>query len=176
MNFRAFYRVTLLACIGFIIPKTCFAVNIDVLKVSYVYKIIAFTQWPEESFNADHQAFNICVAWDNFIDEARLLLKEKHVKGRPIKIEKIKHSLDLSGCHIAFVSNTEKNYRKWQMLTDSTAPVLTISDREDFASNNGMIGLVIHENRLGFEINWTLIKSKQISVKSQLLDMAVKLY
>lgn len=164
------------AILGFGLSKPCFAVNQDALKVSYIFKFLSFVQWPKQTFNSDKQAIKICLAWDNYFDNARDLLKQQTIRNRAIIVEKISTTKNVDSCQILFFSASEKYPKNLLTKLQSTLPILTISDQQDFAANGGMIGLLIDNNRLVFEIDWTQIKSKHILIGSRLLNMAKKVF
>jgi hypothetical protein len=54
------------------------------------------------------------------------------------------------------------------------APVLTVSETNDFIDSGGMIALVRNRDRIRWEINRSSAESAGLRLSAQLLSMAVK--
>jgi hypothetical protein len=82
--------------------------------------------------------------------------------------------MDLSSCHLLFISASEKsNFRKIIAgLRD--ASVLTVADSENFLSSGGMINLVQTGGKIRWMINRTAADRAGLRFSSQLLSIAVK--
>jgi hypothetical protein len=103
-------------------------------------------------------------------------IEDKQVKGRHLKIELYPSGLlsseAIAGCHILFISESEKN-RLRSILTElKQSPVLTVSDIENFAQHGGMIALVKAQQQVRFEINPIALRHAGLAISSKLLELA----
>ena len=78
---------------------------------------------------------------------------------------------DLKGCHLVFISKSEKAH-----LTDifdslGSASVVTVSETENFARRGGIINFYLDGNKVRFEINADAAQRKGIKISSQLLKL-----
>lgn len=82
------------------------------------------------------------------------------------------HGALLARCDLLFFSNSEAGaYEKLLTLTRQSHAV-TISDIADFAGNGGMIGFVVDNKRIRFDINLESVDREKIKIRSQLLELA----
>jgi hypothetical protein len=123
------------------------AMEEDTIKAVYTYQFGKFTEWPTTKLTNSEATLNLCILGKNpFRRSALDAIENKQVRGRHLKIELYQSGLlsseAIAGCHILFISESEKN-RLHSIFTElREAPVLTVSDIENFAQHGGMIALV----------------------------------
>jgi hypothetical protein len=78
----------------------------------------------------------------------------------------------LRGSHLVFFNRSAGRVQP-QVLTDlATAPVLTVSDNEDFTSQGGMLGLLRSDRRIVFQANPSAIRGAGLLVSAKVLKLA----
>jgi YfiR/HmsC-like len=149
----------------------------DTIKAVYTYQIGKFTEWPASKFVHSDGTLNFCILGTNpFRTSALDAIENKQVRGRDLKIEIYPSGLlsneAIAGCHILFISESEKN-RLSTILTElHHSPVLTVSDIENFAQQGGMIALVKAQEQVHFEINSDALRRAGLTISSKLLELA----
>ena len=73
---------------------------------------------------------------------------------------------------MVYIHNTDNKTTKIILDKLSGLPVLTISDRGQFAEQGGSVGLYRSGNRIRFAINTTSLKNSKLEVSSKLLSLA----
>jgi len=114
----------------------------------------------------------ICVFGEDPFGSSLNALADKIVRGSKITIKRIQQTLQLNGCHMLFVSTSEKQTLVSILHTINNLPILAVSDMDRFAQQGGMINLVTINNKIHFEINTKAAKQGQLQISAQLLELA----
>lgn len=142
------------------------------LKAAFLYNFAVFTEWPEQT----PAGMNVCVLGTDPFGSALDHLKSKQVRSVPVVVQRITGTENIRGCHVLFISASERE-RLTQILDAArTLPVLTVADMKDAASNGVMIGLVMQEQRVTFEINVMSARAARLSISSKLIKLARNVY
>jgi hypothetical protein len=70
------------------------------------------------------------------------------------------------------VSDSEKEHLTQVINTVKDAPILTVGELPGFAPHGGIIGFVMEEGRVRFEINPKAAKRAGLTLSSKLLSLA----
>lgn len=141
----------------------------DAIKAGIVYNLTKFTIWPDS--NIKHNQFNLCV-YGNQEPDAFDALSGKLVMDKPLSIKRNPKDTDIHTCHVAYIKKaSQKNIQKILNKCKSL-PILTVGESLNFINHGGMIGLVAHENHIGFEANIKTIEAVDINISAQLLKLA----
>jgi hypothetical protein len=148
------------------------------VKAAYLYKLPKFLDWPVSAYEGDPKNFVIGVLGEDpfgrILDDT---IRAKTVGSRPVKVRRLRWTNDkdraaLKRCQVLFISASER-HRLGEVLAELTEqPVLLVSDIPDFASMGGMIGLVLEEGRIVFEINVVSVERAGLHAQSKLLRLA----
>ena len=142
-----------------------------VIKAGFIYNFTRFIKWPPKSDKGKN--YNICVVGDNPFGSILDRLEKKHrFKQHPLKIELDVSSSDFRGCHILFVSFSERFNVEKIVKQTKDLQVLTVGDTEGFAERGIDINLVVAENKVKFEISKQCLDDKGFKVSSELYDLA----
>lgn len=153
------------------------AMEEDAIKAVYTYSFSKFTEWPATKLTDSEATLNFCILGTNpFRSSALDAIEDKQVKGRHLKIELYPSGLlaseAIAGCHILFISESEKNRLHSILAELREAPVLTVSDIENFAQRGGMIALLKAQQQVRFEINSVALRHAGLTISSKLLELA----
>ena len=145
-----------------------------VIKAGFIYNFTRFVKWPPASNSSEgNSEFNTCVVGDNPFGAILNRLEEKHrFKEHPLKIKLDVSQDDLQGCHILFVSFSERFNVEHIVEQTNGFPILTVGDTEGFAERGIDINLLVVENKVKFQINKQCLDAKGFKVSSELLDLA----
>lgn len=142
------------------------------VKAGFLLNFARFVEWPETAFRSGNQLVLCLLAGTDPVGAALEPLNGKVVTGRPIELRRIEAGDPLKTCHILFVSNSEKRRLDAIIAEVRGAPVLLVSEIDNFLELGGMIQLVALDSRVQFEINLTAATKGGLTVSSKLLKVA----
>ena len=146
------------------------------VKSAYVLNFAKFMEWPTETFS-DTNKINLCVLGNKALSGALLELDGRKAGGRALHIIPYTNTSDtFDTCHLLFIGESEQRRLNVIIKALGAAPVLTISDMDDFAEKGGGIGLVLHDNKIGFEVNLAAFQKSKLHLPGQLLNLASRVF
>lgn len=157
---------------GSMVSKTWAAPSEYEVKAAFLYNFAKFTAWPPAP-EAPPAPFAICVLGEDRFGTALDVLQGKPVDGRPVVVRRMVEPEDLQRCRIVFVGPPHADRMDRLSRTLQDQPVLTVGDSPGFVRSGGMIGFVIEDGRIRFEIDPDRISPTGLTVSSQLLNLAV---
>ena len=124
------------------------------LKAVFLYNFASFVEWPESAFAGPEAPFVVGILGH---DPFGRVLDDVEEAG---------------GCHILFVSASER--RRVQEILDRWrhAPMLTVADFPDFVELGGAIGFRTEDKRLKVDVNAGAARAAGLTVSSKLLKVA----
>ena len=140
------------------------------VKAAFLYKFASFVEWPPESVNVP-----LCIAvvgQDPFGAALDDVVKGKSINGRGFLIKRFKSGQDASGCHIVFISASEKSRVRSVLDQLRGSSILTVSDIPGFCQGGGMIDFELLEQKVRFEINPEAAERARLKISSKLLSVA----
>jgi YfiR/HmsC-like len=145
------------------------------VKAAFLYNFAKFVDWPAESF-ADSSAPLIIgvVGTDPFgraLDEA---INGKSVSGRQLTVRRLKWGQNLRGCHVLFISSSERQRLPQIMQSLRGSSVLTVGDVEEFIQQGGIINFILEASKVRFEINSRVADQAGLKISSKLLQLGKK--
>ncbi len=140
------------------------------VKAVFIYNFAKFVEWPPRDTKG---TLKIGILGDDpFGDYLDEVIRDKTIRSRPIETRHF-HTVDnLEVCDILFISESESKRTLDVIKILAGVPVLTVGEGRGFAEQGGMIGLVIDDGKVRFDINTKAAKASGITVRSQLLDLA----
>jgi uncharacterized protein DUF4154 len=143
------------------------------VKAAFLYNFAKFIEWPPPTFAAPDTPYSLCVlGQDPFGEDLDVAAGENTVQGRRIVVKRLSDMKGITGCHILFVSNSEK--RKLAAILEALgdAPVLTVGEDGEFTRMGGCLRFFLVENRVRFEINLPATERARLKVSAKLLALA----
>lgn len=141
-------------------------------KAAFVLNFARYIEWPEQVFTSRSAPLMICVIGRDTLGAPLTALESREVQGRPVRIRRAVPIDDVSGCHVAFISESEERHLAQTLHMLASQPVLTVSDVDGFIDAGGAIGIVRGEERLQFEINRNALDQAKLKASSLLLRLA----
>lgn len=143
------------------------------VKAAFLFNFVKFTQWPTNRFAPPTPAILIgCLAEDPCAPLLARALEGKSLNGQPIRLVTFQDGDDLRKCHLFFVGRTRKSQIDDVLTRLNQAPVLTVSEVEQFGQRGGMINFFLHERTFRFEINLEAAERAHLRISSDLSSMA----
>ena len=141
-----------------------------VLKAAFLYNFAKFAEWPGDAAPVD--PLTICVHGDAAIADALdETVKGRTVDGRKTAVVRVKPD-GFRACHVLYLAGLSP--KRGQEIVDELkgAPVLTVSDREQFARSGGIAALFVEQGRMRFAINVEAAQRCRLRISSRLLSLA----
>lgn len=140
------------------------------VKAAFLYNFAKFVEWPPRD---EKGSLKIGILGDDpFGDYLDKVIHDKTIRSRPIETRHFRSVDNLEVCDILFISSSESKRTLDVIKILAGVPVLTVGEGRGFAEQGGMIGLVIDDGKVRFDINAKAAKASGITVRSQLLDLA----
>ena len=143
------------------------------VKAAFVYNFIKFVNWPADVVQRSGDSIVVAVIGDGSVaDAAERLLAGKQVGDRRVVVRRSKADQPLTGVQAIFV--TESDAKKVHRVLDGATgrPILSIGDANGFAESGGIIGLVIEDRKVRFEIDQDAADSAGLKISSKLLALS----
>jgi hypothetical protein len=143
------------------------------VKAAFLYNFAKFVEWPEGAFHGSDDALTFCVLGeDPFNGALDRAVSGKIIDGHPLRVSRPRQISDLRSCKILFLAASERKNLPQLLASLRGAPVLTVGDSEHFIQAGGMIGFLIDDNKVKFEINVRATGDARLSASSKLLALA----
>jgi hypothetical protein len=143
------------------------------VKVAFIYNFAKFVQWPADAFATAQSPLVLCTASRGPGAAAFAAIEGKSVQGRDLKVRREVRPEELRGCHILFLPGADPRGGVEYVRAAATLPVLTVGEAPGFAADGGMIGFVLRDDRLQFEINQEVATRAGLRVSAQLMRLAM---
>ena len=132
------------------------------VKAAYLLNFTKFIEWPAGDAGAP---FTICIAGsDPFGPILDHLVEGETVQGRKIVVRRLDEDGQAPVCQILYTAGTQ--------LASTDPGVLTIGEGEAFVKKGGIIGFVIDNRRVRFDISQRAAHRAGIALSSKLLSVA----
>jgi hypothetical protein len=140
------------------------------IQAVFLLNFTKFIEWPAGTLGAPYSSFNICVLGNNPLGSSLdQVVAGEVVYGRKVVIQKIDHEPEAGFCQIVFTGTQDYDAK---LLSSLGRGVLTVGEGQRFVRNGGMIGFVLENRRVSFEINRPAAESAGLVISSRLLAVA----
>lgn len=139
------------------------------VKAAFLFNFTKFVDWPSSVFATADAPLTICIlGGDPFGRVIDQIVEGESVNGHPIAVERIQTDQQKS-CQVLYVGDNRALLTTW----NATRPaVLTVGEGEDFIRHGGVIGFVIDNRRVRFDINLKAAANNGLKLSSKLLSVA----
>ena len=146
------------------------------VKAAYLYKFAGFVEWPEASFKGADSVLTIGVSGSDVLaEQLERIVAGRNVNGRPIAVRRIRPGDALPGLHILFADQSMERAALGAMLAAARAhSVLTVTDAEDGLALGAMIGFVVADERLRFDVALRQAQASGLRISARMLAVAHK--
>lgn len=165
-----------------ITPPLC-AQNLDKpkaykVKAAYLYNFAKFIHWPDHVLQDDDEPFVIGVLDnDEFAVIVRTTVHNKKIAGHHVVVQHFNWNdredrISMKQCQMLYISESRSNrlHKILEHLNHNS--LLLVGDSSDFARKGGMIGFVLEQGRIVFDINQEAIEQATLEISSKLLKLA----
>jgi len=142
------------------------------LKAAFIHNFVKFTEWPREALPPAGPLVVCVVADASFGDALGNYVKGHPVDGHDIVVSRIAADGMPQPCHLLYVSGITAKQAAQVVAGLKRAPVLTLSDVDQFVRVGGMAQLYFEEGRIRFRINLENTRRTGLQFSSKLLSLA----
>lgn len=144
------------------------------VKAAYLYKFASFVEWPDTSFaRADSPLLIGVTGSDLLAEQLERMVAGRNVNGHPLKVRRIQRGDALADLHILFLdSSVERSAMADMLLAARGQPVLTVSDASEAIATGCMIGFVISEDKLRFDVALRHVAPSRLKISARMLAVA----
>jgi len=140
------------------------------VKAAFLLNFMKFVEWPPSAFESPNSPFSICILGDDpFGRDIDQLVEGESISGRKLTVARMLQQPIPKSCQVLFISKSAKD----PAVVTSIAPgVLTISDRDRFLVDGGMIAFVIEDRHVRFDINLRAAVNASLTMNARMLNVA----
>ncbi len=141
------------------------------VKSVYLFKLADYVEWPKSAFAASDSPLIIGVLGPDtlgqVLDDA---VRGRTVMGHPIVVRRFDHLRGSAPVHVLFISPERTETRKELRAEIGSSPILTVSEKD--ADSGAIVGFVLVDKKVRFEIDADAAKRAGLKLSSQLLSLA----
>lgn len=154
----------------FALPVIALEQDEAAVKAAFIYNFTKFVEWPAEAGGP----LQLCLLGETDSLLAALAnLEGKQSQGRSIQVRSAGRDT-LDGCRVIVVGASETGRLAAILDSAKKHPALTVSEVGQFADAGGMIGLVVNNAKVQFEINVQAAQRANLKLSAQLLKLSQK--
>ena len=165
---------TLPALFGLLLALPVMALEQDeaAVKAAFIYNFTKFVEWPPEVSGQ----LQLCLVGEaDPLLTALMKLEGKQSQGRSIQVRSVDRDAgSLGGCRVIVVGTSETERIAAILNNSQKQPALTVSEIDHFADAGGMIGLMVNNAKVQFEIDTQAVLRANLKLSAQLLKLAQK--
>ncbi len=144
------------------------------IKAAFLYNFTRFVEWVPEYFETEDSPILIHVLGTNpFGDELRDSFAGREVSGRGFKVEFVPTFTDSRTPHLLFVPAGAELLIDGDLNEIHQQGVLTVGESEAFVRMGGVITFTLHADRVRFFVNRDSARDANLTISTQLLQLAL---
>jgi hypothetical protein len=141
------------------------------VKAAFLLNFAKFVDWSPNAFADAESPVAICILgkdpFGRVIDD---LVQGEIVNGRPVVVRRLSQPPDPQACQVVFTEAEGRAAAK--AMSGMGRGVLTVGEGDGFVREGGIIGFVIDNRRVRFDINQTAAENASLTLSSKLLSVA----
>jgi hypothetical protein len=144
------------------------------VKAAFVYKFLAYVEWPAQAFERPDAPLVIGVAGaDDIAAELQQIVAGRAVGERPLQVKRLREGDPVTGLHALFVGRSETARIPTLARTLHGRPTLIVSEAAGALDAGSMINLVIApDGRVRFEVALEPAEKGGLKLSSRMLALA----
>lgn len=139
------------------------------VKAAFLLNFTKFTEWPTPEANKESPITICLVGEDPFGSTLDQIVEGEVVDGRKIVVQRVAQA-SKEACQIAYFSKSEKGQAR--ALEAIGQGVLTVGEGQEFLRQGGMIGFVLDNRRVRFDVRQSAVRGGGLKLSSRLLGVA----
>jgi hypothetical protein len=143
------------------------------VKAAFILNFANFIEWPAAAFTGSDDPFDICVLGSNpFGHTLESLVEGKVVDRRAFVVRYVADVRNVGGCHILFISSSERLRFRSILGGLKNSSVLPVGDTSDFIAEGGVVDFRLESGKVRIEIDAKAAREKNLRISSRLLGLS----
>ena len=143
------------------------------LKAAFIFNIAKFVEWPTDAFQSPKDPIVLCILGASpFGDALAQAANGKTIDDRKFAIRPVSDLRQAGGCHILFVSASERKRFRSILGEIASSGILTVGDVESFSIEGGVVNLKLDGDKIRIRINVQAAERERIRISSKLLSLS----
>jgi hypothetical protein len=140
------------------------------IKAGLIYNFAKLVEWPTNAFATAQTPITIGVLGeDPFGPLLDNTVKDRKIGERPIAIKRFSAVNQVHGCHVLFISPSEKARLPDILAALGDKSILTVGEDEHFRQLGGIIQFLDRDDTIQFAINTNAARRASLQISSKLL-------
>jgi hypothetical protein len=140
------------------------------VKAVFIFNFAKFTEWPSREPDGP---LLLCVIGDPRVArELADTTRGQRIGDRSLVVSELRTDGPLQSCHVLFISQSEVRKAKEVLHILKGLPIVTVSDKQGFAREDGIIEFFIESERMRFAVNTAAVDRAGVRLSSRLLGLA----
>ena len=141
------------------------------VKAAFLLNFTKFVEWPPTAFPAPNTPLTICIFGDDpFGSTLEEIVQDETVNDRKILIRRLRDIPPPHTCQLAYLGGATRDNAR--LLRGLGPGVLTVGDGDGFVRDGGVIGFVVENRRVRFDVNRMAAELAELKLSSRLLSVA----
>jgi len=166
--------LTALICGGLLSPTAQAQEQEASIKAAFIFNFIKFTDWPLARLESS-PVLQVCVlSVREPLRTALDALNGKTALKREIRLRTLESIDAVNPCHVLVLGEVPVQRTAPLQRLAQAQSILTIGETVGFIDEGGMIGLLVLDNKVRFEINLETVRNAGLNLSAQLLRLALR--
>ncbi len=143
------------------------------LKAAILYNLTRFVEWPPTAYPSPQAPTVLCILGrDPFGESLPSMVSKQTPNGRPVQIRHVRNDKEVGGCHVLYISSSERKQVVQILSTAAGSNILTVGEIAQFAARGGMIQFGLEDKEVRFDVNLEAALRAGLKISSRLLVLA----
>jgi hypothetical protein len=142
------------------------------IKANWLVQFFYYVEWPPATLTNKEDALVIGILGPDPFRQALETLLDKKIRGRDVKILRFDSIDKVKECHILYLNLPDQRDVQRALDLLQGKPILTVSDRDEFSQQGGIISLLKFKNHLKPHINNAAARRAGLVIDSRLLTVS----
>jgi hypothetical protein len=143
------------------------------LKAAFLYNFAKFVEWPSDKLKPDDSPLIVGVAGQDAFEHVSAVIREKKIDKHDIVVRLLADKNEIKGCHILFLTRSQKQETSVMVAAANQAGVLTIGETDEFMEAGGMVRFFIESDNLRLEIAPDTARRAGLGIKANALSTLI---
>jgi uncharacterized protein DUF4154 len=143
------------------------------LKAAILYNLTRFVEWPPTAYPNPQAPTILCIfGRDPFGASLSSIVAKQAPNGRQVQIRHVRSDKEVGGCHVLYISSSERKQVAQILSTAAGSNILTVGEIGQFAARGGMIQFGLEDKEVRFDVNLDAALRAGLKISSRLLVLA----